>query len=460
MSQFSKPKPLARFRNYRATPAQLLVGGAGSVILLGTLLLALPQASVTGHSIGFINALFTATSAVCVTGLVVLDTPADLTTFGHGVLLFLFQVGGLGYMTAATFVALILGKRMGLRNRLVLKEAMASPTMEGLLHLALLTVKVTLVVEALTAAILTFRFMADMPFSTALWHGVFHGVSAFNNAGFALFSDSIARYRDDPWVTGAIAISILIGSLGFLVLSDLVRRYRGEVKRLTVHTRLTLLVIFLVGLVGSISLFVTETVAGTQVGEGGTGYAFGTALFASFASRTAGFATTDMAALAPASIFTLILLMAIGGGSGSAAGGIKVSTFGVICASVWSTLRGYEGVTAFNRTIPQSIVQKSFFLVFAALFLLGGITWMVLLLENTPFLPTLFEVVSAGATVGLSFGDGAGRSFCAGFSDGGKLLIAACMFIGRLGPLTIGIAVLKGERQQHYRLPEEKVLIG
>jgi trk system potassium uptake protein TrkH len=154
------------------------------------------------------------------------------------------------------------------------------------------------------------------------------------------------------------------------------------------------------------------------------------------------------------------MLMMVGGGSGSTAGGIKVTTLGVVLASLWSTLRGRERVTIFYRTVPQSIVQKSFFLAFTAFFLVTGVTWLLLLLEGTRFLPTLFEVASAVATVGLSIGDGAGRSFCAGFGDSGKLLVALCMFIGRLGPLTIGIAVLKTERQQHYRRPEERVLIG
>lgn len=436
------------------------MGGAGSIILLGTVLLALPQASASGASIGFVNALFTATSAVCVTGLIVLDTPHDFTTFGHGVLLFLFQVGGLGYMTAATFVALILGRRVGLRNRLILKEATASPTMEGLVSLATLTVKVTLVVEVLTAAVLTLRFMADMPPDRALWYGVFHAVSAFNNAGFALFSDSLMGYRYDPWVETAVSAAIVIGGLGFLVLSDLVRRARREVARLSVHTRLTLTMTVAVGLGGTLTTFLLEHGAGHSFHTLGTGEGLRIALFQSLAARTAGFATADVAQFAPATLLLFVILMLIGGGSGSTAGGIKVTTCGVILASLWNTLRGREQVSLFRRNIPQEIVQKSFFLASVAMFLLIVVTWLLLALEGTRFMPTLFEVTSAVATVGLSVGDGTGRSFCAEFGDAGKLLVALCMFLGRLGPLTIGIAVLKTERQQRYRLPQEKVLIG
>ncbi|MFQ5508677.1 MAG: TrkH family potassium uptake protein [Leptospirillia bacterium] len=460
MGQPGGLRPFTRLRNYQAGPAQLLIGGASSIILLGTILLVLPQASASGHSIGLVDALFTSVSAVCVTGLIVLDTPNDFTTFGHVVLLFLFQVGGLGYMTSATFVAVVLGKRMGLRNRLVLKEAMASPTMEGLARLAVLTVKVTLVVEVLTALFLTLHFIGVMPVGRALWFGLFHSVSAFNNAGFALFTDSLSVFQGDPLATVPLAFTIILGATGILVISDLSHRLRGDVSRLSLHTRLTLSMMLVVGGVGAACIFFLERGAGASMEGAGALDGIGVALFQSFASRTAGFATMDVSLMAPATLFLLILLMLIGGASGSAAGGIKVSTCGVILASLWSTLRGREQVNLFHRTVPHSIIQKSFFLAFAALFLLVGATWVVLALEGTRFMPTIFEVASAVGTVGLSVGDGTGRSFCAQFGDSGKLLIALCMFIGRLGPLTIGIAVLRSDYQKRYRLPEEKVLIG
>jgi len=454
------PGRLARLRSYQASPAQILVGGAGSIILLGTFLLALPQASATGEAISLLDALFTATSAVCVTGLVVLDTPHDFTVFGQAVILFLFQVGGLGYMTGATFVALILGRRVGLRNRLILREAMAMPTMEGLVRLASLTVKVTLVVEALAAAVLTLRFMSDMAPGRALWFGVFHAVSAFNNAGFALFSDSLMSYRSDLWVELPITLAIVIGGLGFLAMSDLLRWTRREVHRLTVHTRIVLTMTAVVGLVGAVGTYFLEHGPGHSLRALETGDAMRVALFQSLAARTAGFATTDVAQFGPATLLLFIILMLIGGGPGSTAGGIKVTTTGVILASLWTTMRGRERVSMFHRNIPQDIVQKSFFLASVALFLVIGVTWVLLTVEGTRFMPTLFEVASAVATVGLSVGDGGVRSFCALFGDTGKLLIILCMFVGRLGPLTIGIAVLRSERQERHRLPEEKVLIG
>ncbi len=440
------------------------MGGAGGIVLLGTLLLSLPQASTSGHSIGVVDALFTATSAVCVTGLIVLDTPQQFTTFGHAVLLFLFQVGGVGYMTAATFVALILGRRVGLRNRLVLKEAMASPTMDGLLRFATLTVQVTLVVESIAALLLTVRFATDMPLPKAVWYGVFHAVSAFNNAGFALFSDSLTQYRGDPWITTTVSLSVLIGGLGFLVLSDVKQWSAGAIRRLSIHTRLTLWMTVAVGVIGSLVLFMVEPGLGINPADPAQPTHWlgriGDALFMGFAARTAGFATLDIGGISGAGLYLLVMLMIIGGGPGSTAGGIKVTTVGVILASLWSTLRGREQVHLFHRSLPPSIVQKSFFLGFMAFFLVTGVTWVVLAVEGTPFLETLFEVTSAVATVGLSVGDGSGRSYCANFGDTGKLLLTLCMFIGRLGPLTIGIAVLHGEKQQHYRLPTEKVLIG
>ena len=214
-----------------------------------------------------------------------------------------------------------------------------------------------------------------------------------------------------------------------------------------------------VGLAGSVVLLLVEHTVGDS-GSGGLGTEVSRALFLGTVARTAGFATVDVAALSTAGIFLVIMLMMVGGGSGSTAGGVKVSTVGVILASLWATVRGREQVTLFHRSIPSGIVQKSFFLGFMAFFLVTTVTWLVLAIEGTPLMPTLFEVASAVATVGLSFGDGAGRSLCAGFSDPGKLLVTVCMFIGRLGPLTIGIAVLRTESQQRYRLPSEKVLIG
>jgi len=453
-------RTLARLRAYQASPAQIIMGGAGTIILIGTLLLALPEASAKGTSIGLVNALFTSTSAVCVTGLVVLDTPHDLSRFGQVVALFLFQVGGLGYMTGATFVALILGRRVGLKNRLILREAMASPTMEGLMRFATLTVKVTLAVELVTALILTLRFSSDMPPARAAWFGLFHAVSAFNNAGFSLFSDSLIGYRSDLWVEVPITISIIVGGLGFLVLSDLLRWFRREVTRLSVHTRMTLVMTVGVGVFGAVTTFLLEHGAGHSLRNLGVGEGFREALFQSLAARTAGFATVDVSQFAPATLLLFVILMMIGGGSGSTAGGIKVTTCGVILASLWNTLRGREQVTLFHRNLPRELVQKSFFLASVALFLVVIVTWILLTIEGTRFLPTLFEVSSAVATVGLSVGDGGARSFSAEFGDTGKLLIVVCMFLGRLGPLTIGIAVLKSERQQRYRLPEEKVLIG
>ncbi len=450
----------SRLHGLKASPARVLVGGASGLILIGTLLLLLPQASVPGSHIGLVDALFTATSAVCVTGLVVLDTPRQLSGFGHVVVLFLVQIGGLGYMTAATFVALFLGRRMGLRNRLVLKEAMASPTMEGLFRFAMLTLKVTLAVETLVAVVLVFRFMSLMPLSQAIWYGVFHSVSAFNNAGFALFSDSLEQFQGDPLVIFPITFALITGGLGFLVLSDLSRRFKGEVKRLSLHTRLTLVMTIGVGIAGTLLLLLIETGTGGAMGTGGFGGHLEAALFQSMAARTAGFAIIDISHLSSAALYLTVMLMMIGGGSGSTAGGIKVTTFGVVLASLWSTMRGRERVTLFHRTVPHSIVQKSFFLAFMAFFLTTGVTWLILVMEGTPFLPTLFEVASAVATVGLSVGDGAGRSLSAGFSDTAKLLLVMCMFIGRLGPLTIGIAVLQDENHQRFRRPTERVLIG
>lgn len=452
-------KVWAWVRGARYTTAQIVAGAFLGLILLGTLLLMLPFAT-TGGSIRFVDALFTMTSAICVTGLIVLDTPHDFTLFGQLVILLGIQVGGLGYSATATLLLLVLGRRIGLRERMMMMEVLNTLSMEGLVRFVKVIVVITLIVEAIGAAILTARFSLDMDFLRALYFGIFHAVSAFNNAGFALLSDSLSAYRRDLTVNLTVSTLIVLGGIGFLVYRDILENVRGGRFRLSTHTKLALLVSGLLIVGGTIGIWAFEvqndkTLAAMPVGD-----QFLAAYFHSVSARTAGFNTIDIGLVGTSTLYFIILLMIIGASPGGAGGGIKTTTFGIICASIWGTLKGRADVMMFHRRIPQELVIKSYVLSALALALVTGFTMLLSYSENQPFLRLMFEVASAAGTVGLSTGNGGVLSLSALFSDFGKGIIIVTMFLGRLGPLTVGLFAVKTHEDLRYRYPEARVVLG
>jgi trk system potassium uptake protein TrkH len=436
----------------------MLSASIGGLILIGTSLLLVPASSAI-RPMSLVDALFTATSAVCVTGLVVVDTPHDLTLFGQIVVLLLIQAGGLGYMTITTVVALALGRRLSLGERLTLQEALNLESSEGLLRFALGVLRLTLVFEIAGAIVLALWWWSDLGVGRALYFGLFHAVSAFNNAGFALFSDSLMGFRSDPVVNLVISTLFVCGGLGFVVLTELVRFRRGA--RLSLHTRLALsLSAILIG-GGTLAFYLIEHTNPATLGGFPEGHAWMAAYFQSVTTRTAGFNTLNLASMHVASLFVMMVLMFIGASPGGTGGGVKTTTFGITVAALWSTVRGDEDTVLFKRRLPPALVARAFFIALIAFLALNVVAALVLITENQPLLPVLFETTSAFGTVGLSVGaTGRPLSLAGEFSWVGKLLITAMMFMGRIGPLTLAVAVAHGRQKPRIRYPEGRVLIG
>jgi trk system potassium uptake protein TrkH len=450
LATLTRPRPFS--------PAQLLASSIGSLIAAGTALLMLPWAS-QGPSLSFIDALFTATSAVCVTGLIVVDTPNVFSGFGQVVLLLLIQLGGLGYMAITTVVAVAIGRQLSIQERLTLSEALNVQTMEGLVRFMFIVLKLTLALEAIGAALLTARWAAELGFLRAAWYGVFHAVSAFNNAGFSLFPDNLMRYRGD-WVVNLVVCSlVIVGGLGFAVITEIGRRHR--MRRFSTHARLVLALTTVMVVGGTAIVALVEWHNPRTLGPLGGSEAILAAFFQAVITRTAGFNTIDIPALAPATLFLMIIFMFIGAAPGGTAGGVKITTFGITAAALWAMVRGDEEATLMRRRLSQSTVARAFSICLLAFLAVNVVAGALLLTEGRELLPTLFEATSAFGTVGLSMSEnGDVVSLSSHFSVAGKLLVALLMFVGRVGPLTLAVAVAQRRSKAAIRYPEGKILIG
>jgi trk system potassium uptake protein len=450
---------LARRRSL--SPSQFLAFSFLGIIAVGGVLLALPVSAAAGRHVSILDAFFTSVSAVCVTGLVAVDTPVDLSPFGQAVVLLLIQAGGLGYMTMSTVLVAALGRSVTLQERLTLQEALNAHDMEGLVRFAGTVLKLTLAFELTGALILTLWWTSTLGAGAAAWYGLFHAVSAFNNAGFALWSDNLMSWRGDIVVNLVITVLIIAGGLGFFVWAELLARHRGTVK-LSVHTRLVLAATAALLVGGTVMLLTLEwnnprTLAALPVGEKVLA-----AWFQSVTTRTAGFNTLDIGAMTVPSLFVMMGLMFIGASPGSTGGGVKTSTFSITLAALWATVRGENDTVIYKRRLAPELVAKAFFVSLIAFVTMNSVAWVLLLTEGRDLLKTLFETTSAFGTVGLSMGEnGAPVSLSAFFSPAGKVLIMLMMFIGRLGPLTLAIAVARrGAAQAKLRYPEGKILVG
>jgi trk system potassium uptake protein TrkH len=440
------------------SPAQLLAVSFLALIAAGTLLLTLPLAS-QGERLSIIDAFFTATSAVCVTGLIVVDTPNALSLFGQVVVLLLVQIGGLGYMAITTVVGVALGRQLSMQERLTLSEAFNVQTMDGLVRFVFTVLKLTLAFEAAGALILAVHWADDFGPGRAAWYGVFHAVSAFNNAGFSLFADNMIGFRGD-WVVNLVITSLVIaGGLGFVVLTEIGRR--RSVRRFSTHTRLVLNVT--AGLLAGTTVLVAliEWHNPRTLGPLGGGEAVLAAWFQAVVPRTAGFNSVDISALAPATLFLMMVLMFIGAAPGGTAGGVKITTFSITAASLWAMVRGDEEATLLRRRLAPSTVARAFSICLLAFLGVNVVAGMLLITEGRELLPTLFEATSAFGTVGLSMSEnGEVVSLSSHFTALGKTLVALLMFVGRVGPLTLAVAVAQRRSKAAIRYPEGKILIG
>jgi trk/ktr system potassium uptake protein len=448
-------------RGLRALSApQVIAISFAALVLLGSSLLALPIAAAGERDISYLDALFTATSAICVTGLIVVDTPVDFSTFGHVVILLLIQIGGLGYMTISTVLAAVIGRSISLQERLTLQEALNAQNLEGLVRFALTVLKLTLAFELTGAALLAIRWWPEYG-ADALWLGVFHSVSAFNNAGFALWSDNLMRWRGDITVNAVITILITAGGLGFFVLVEILSR-RTRRLQWSLHTKIVLAVSFLLSVGGTAAFLILESSNPRTLGPLPAGERLLAAWFQSVTSRTAGFNTVDIGAMTEAGLFITMALMFIGASPGGTGGGVKTSTFALTVAALWATVRGNHEPTLFNRRITSETVGKAFFVCLIAFLAVNAIAGVVLISEGRDLMATLFETTSAFGTVGLSMGEGGRPISLAGlFTPVGKIMIMLMMFIGRVGPLTLAIALAhRASITARIRYPEGKVLIG
>lgn len=451
------PSWLRRRRERRTGlhPARLVVVGFAAAVALGTALLMLPVAAAGPGGATFVEALFTATSAVCVTGLVVVDTATYWTGFGQAVILALIQVGGFGIMTMASLLGLLLSRRLGLRTRLTTAHETKSLSLGDVRSVLLGVGRVTLAVEATTAALLTARFAVgyDEPAPRALWLGVFHALSAFNNAGFALWSDNLSRFVTDPWVCVPVALAVVLGGLGFPVLFEL-RRELWCPRSWSLHTKLTVIgsAVLLVG--GSAFVLAAEWSNPATLGPLSVPGKLLAGVFTGVMPRTAGFNSLDIAQMNTGTWLGTDVLMFIGGGSAGTAGGIKVTTFLVLLLVIAAEVRGDDHVNAFGRRVPTAAQRQA--LTVALLGVAAVVGAAILFTMTTPFSldEVLFEVTSAFGTVGLSTG------ITADLPAAHQLMLVVLMFVGRTGPVTLATAIALRHREVLFRLPEERPVIG
>lgn len=438
---------------WKLTPYQILVLGFAGLILAGALLLMTPQASQAGQSLSFIDALFTATSAVCVTGLVVVDTGTYFSLFGQLVIIFLIQAGGLGIVTMATLMALLMRRRINLRERLIMQEALNHMTVAGVVRMTQYIILVTLLIEFIGGTILAIRLYSEFG-SQGIYFGYWHAISSFCNAGFDLFGNfgSITRYVDDITINLTISSLIILGGIGFTVIFDVWdnRRWR----KFSLHTKLVLITTGFLLLFGTIVIFLLEVNnPNTLQPLSWQGKVLGS-YFQSVSTRTAGYNTVDMSQLHDATIFFMVILMFIGASPTSTGGGIKTTTFGVVIAAVGALITGKSDAEIFKRRISQQLIYKAFSVILIAATLVIFVTMMMSITEQASFLQILFEVVSAFGTVGLTTG------ITPTLTDQGKIWIILTMFAGRVGPVTLALALALRTKKGMVQYPEGKIIIG
>lgn len=443
-------------KDIRFGAKQTIALGFAAIIITGALLLMLPISNRGGTSIAFIDALFTAASATCVTGLVVFDTWSQFTLFGQMVILILIQIGGLGFMTIAILFSMVLGKRIGLRERSYAMEAVSSMQISGVVRLVKHILMGTLFFELIGATILSFKFYPIFGLGKGIWFGIFHSISAFCNAGFDLMGtiepySSLTHFSSDTIINIVITSLIVIGGIGFIVWDDLFAQ-KLNFKKYKLHTKVVLSSTIILIIVSFLLFMIVErnnVLAGLPFGEKVL-----VSMFHSITPRTAGFNTIDTAALTEAGSFLTMILMFIGASPGSTAGGIKITTFVILIMAVITYFRKYDDVNIFRRRISTNIVKRSFFSTSYYLLLIVLGTFVILVFQPLPIKDTIFEVFSAIGTVGLSTG------ITRDLSALSRIVIVILMYSGRVGSLTIFMAVTEKKVIKKVRNPEEKVIIG
>jgi trk system potassium uptake protein TrkH len=439
-------------------PAQVILFSFAGWITLGALVLMLPVSANPGKSISLIDAFFMSTSATCVTGLASISLVDDLSIFGQMVLLVLLQVGGLGIMTLSSSMAVLMGKNLEMREQVIMHDVLDTSSSEELLNLVVNVIRYTFAIEFVGAILLTIGFYQEgFEIGQSLYYGFYHSISAFCNAGFALWNNNLEDFKFAPLIHFTIAFLIIFGGIGFSVLKDvgdMLKKKQRSLRSLSLHTKIVLVTNTLLLITGTFYLFFGEFLHSFQ--DYSMWEKFQVAFFQSTTTRTAGFNTVSMMALQPHCIYLMILLMFIGASPGSTGGGVKTSTFAILLYSVKATLQGRQEVEMFERRIPAQTVVKSIAIFIICLIVVSiGVLVLVRVEPDKSFLSLIFEVVSGFGTVGLSMG------ITPFLSSIGKLCIISMMYLGRVGPLTLILAV--GSRvvlPSNVEYPEGKVLIG
>jgi trk system potassium uptake protein TrkH len=438
------------------SPLRILVMGFIVITLIGTFLLMLPESSVNGTSQSFIDALFTATSGVSTTGLVVVDTGSYYTLFGQWVLLVLIQIGGLGYMVFIVMVFLGQRKEISINGRKIMRESLSRPLKIDMTRFSKIVFIFTFTIEFLGMLGMFIYWSHFFPVSRAVYVSLFHSVSGFCTAGFGLFSDSITTYGHSYYLNAVIDLVCIAGAAGFFVLYDIydytVKKIKGlQPVHLSLHSKIVISVTFILIIIGSIAVFGFEGSAFSS----STGNKILDSTFQVIsASTTTGFNTIDIGSMTKPSLLIIIILMFIGASPGSTGGGIKTTSFAVFMKHIYSVLRGVKDTVLFRRKINNSTITNVTVLTAISAMWISSVVIILCATENTTLIRILFETVSAFGTVGLSTG------ITSSLSATGKVLITITMFLGRVGPLALGFSLLKGKEANGYHYPEEEILIG
>ncbi len=412
----------------------------------------LPVATTAPGSLNLVDALFEATSATCVTGLVVVNTRTVFTIFGQIVILLLIQIGGLGIMTMSTLVAIVIGKKISLKERMIIQEDLNQFNISGMVRLVQYVIGFTFIIEGMGAFILFLRLLKENPFFNALYLAVFHAVSAFNNAGFDIFGNSLEDFTGDFIINIVVIILIILGGIGFGVMAEFYNNFK--LKKSSLQTKIVIIMTLILLISGFFAILGLEFTNTETMGELPLGDKILSAFFLSVTPRTAGFNTIPTGSLRSTTLFLIIVLMFIGASPGSTGGGIKTTTFGVLLITLWNTMIGKQDVEIYNRRLEKDVIFKALSITMLSLGLVIIITITLTITENKDFIRILFETVSAFGTVGLSTG------ITPLLSKIGRILITITMFAGRLGPLTLAIAFAEKQRKGIYHYPVEKIMVG
>lgn len=432
---------------------KLILGFMGA-ILIGTFFLMMPFSSAGDENISFLTALFTITSAVCVTGLSVIDVGKELSAAGQIILLIFIQLGGLGIMTFSSFILLLIGKKITYEERELLKEERNLENNGGILWFLKKIILTVVIIEGIGALFLTLRFAQDMEIKRAVYYGIFHSISAFCNAGFSLFSTNLEKYAGSFVVTMTTAYLIIIGGIGFTVIDSILLATRKKVKRFDLTSKVAILVSMILVILGTVLFLILEYNNSGTIGEMSFLKKVLASFFQSVTTRTAGFNSVPFANLTEGTVFLFCLLMFIGASPGSTGGGIKTTTFGVIIFYVISVVKKRESVVIFNRRIGWEVLNRAIVILILSLLYVGIITLVIVSIEDFTLEQTIFEVISAFATTGLSLG------ITSDLGTVSRILIICTMFLGRLGPMTFALALGGSNKVEKIQYPKENILVG